>query len=207
MTLSFREAVDQLADASSPRRRAAAKRLRKLQDPAAVPALLAALRREVEKRRTWETQYQMIMALGMCGDDRALPFLKDLAVSRKPAYAATYAALGNAIVRLGRSSDRDTSPIFWCLELDDDHLTDGAFRAMAMLRMVPDDDDISRILRFVEQRDPIDMLRVWPAAAAAGWPREIVHDFLLRCAESGRRDLEEVAKLSISREYRDYQTL
>jgi HEAT repeat protein len=207
MVLNLREAMEQLGDASSTRRRAAAKRLRELRDPVAGPVLLAALQEEIKKTRTWETQYQLIMALGVCGHDPALPFLKDLAVSRALNTDSVYTALGDAIVRLGRSFDDDTSPVFWCMELNHDALVDGAFRAMAMLQMVPNSNDVGRIICFVDQRGSYDMLRFWPAVAAAGWAREVVYDFLRKCADGEREDVAEAAKGSLAGEYRNYQIL
>jgi hypothetical protein len=55
--------MSQLQSPHSPKRRSAAKKLRKLGDPVAGPALLEALKHELPDPRTWETQYQMIMAL------------------------------------------------------------------------------------------------------------------------------------------------
>jgi len=50
-------------------RRRGAEALRDLEDPATAEAIGAALRREVRDSRTWETQYQLVMALGACGDE------------------------------------------------------------------------------------------------------------------------------------------
>lgn len=207
MALSFSEAIEQLESPLSPRRRAAAKRLQELQDVAAGPALLAALRREVTKRRTWETQYQIIMALGVCGYVSALPLLNSIATTGNLAAPSAYTGLGDAIVRLGRKFDDDASPICWCLELGNDFLLDGAFRAMAMLRMIPDDDEIGRIIDFVQRRDPNDMLRFWPVVAAAGWRGEVVHGFLVECAAGPRRDTAEAATSALSGEYGHYRVL
>jgi len=52
--------------------------LRKLQAASAGSLLLTALQREMQDPRTWETQYQMIMALGACGCPPALPYLQTL---------------------------------------------------------------------------------------------------------------------------------
>src|SRR3984957_6504454 len=52
--------MSQLQSPHSPKRRSAAKKLRKLGDPVAGPVLLEALKRELPDIRTWETQYQMI---------------------------------------------------------------------------------------------------------------------------------------------------
>jgi HEAT repeat protein len=74
--------VEQLASPQSAKRRSAAKKLRKLKAAEAGPALLAALERELQDARTWETQYQMVMALGECGHRAALPFLEARAIRR-----------------------------------------------------------------------------------------------------------------------------
>jgi HEAT repeat protein len=66
MALTLEKALIQLSDRASAKRRSAAKRLGKLADETAGPALLHALQREIGDRRTWETQYEMIMALGAC---------------------------------------------------------------------------------------------------------------------------------------------
>ena len=67
--------IEQLQHKSSAKRRAAAKKLRKLKAKEAGPALLAALKNELKDKRTWETQYQMIMALGESGYTESLEFL------------------------------------------------------------------------------------------------------------------------------------
>ncbi|WP_233289190.1 hypothetical protein [Kitasatospora sp. MBT63] len=98
----------QLGHRLSPKRRSAASRLRRLADPAAGPALLEALQTEVRDARTWETQYQMVMALGTCGHRPALGLLRDLA--RRPFEAtAVYVALGDAIVRLSTPEEAAAS--------------------------------------------------------------------------------------------------
>ncbi|MET9364281.1 HEAT repeat domain-containing protein [Streptomyces sp. NPDC006632] len=77
------QAISQLQDRSSAKRRSAAKRLRKLGDPSAGPALLDALRSEVRDTRTWETQYQVTMALGTCGSPSDLSYLRYLVLQRE----------------------------------------------------------------------------------------------------------------------------
>ena len=206
MPLELAEAIAQLTDARSPRRRAAAKRLRALADPAAGPPLLSALEREILDRRTWETQYQMIMAVATCGHQPALPLLRELAL--KPFDATmVYVALGDGIVRLGRDYPNDPAPVDWCLATGNDMLADGALRAVAMLRLTLDAFAIARILNFVSARDPYDGLKFWPAAAAAGWNGRRVKAFLNRCATSPRKDVAEAAKASLQGRYKTYRPL
>ena len=104
------EDLELLKNARSPKRRSAAKRLRKLGDIAAGPELLQALRKEVDDPRTWETQYQLVMALGECRYREALQFLVEMAA--KPLEATMiYVGLGDAIVRLKSQSLNDAAPI------------------------------------------------------------------------------------------------
>jgi HEAT repeat protein len=100
----LRAALDLLRDKRSPKRRAGAKKLRELADPAAGPALLDVLRIEIKDPRTWETQYQMIIALGSSAYEEALPLLRELARARFEA-TSIYVALGDAIVRLARKPE------------------------------------------------------------------------------------------------------
>jgi HEAT repeat protein len=207
VALDYADAIRQLGDKQSSRRRAAAKRLRQLADPAAGGALLASLRVEVPKPRSWETQYQMVMALGACGHTPALQYLKELAGQQFEA-TAVHAAIGDAIVRLGRRHDTDPTPVYWCLELGNDAVADGALRAVAMLRLQFDDNAIERIIGHVDRREPHDGLRYWVAAAAAGWSSgPATREFLTACAEGPRTDIAEVATESLTGHYRRFTIL
>ena len=48
--------------------------------------------------------------------------------------------------------------------MGNDKLTDGALRAMAMLRMVPDDETIAALIDLVARRSRDDGLRFWIVA-------------------------------------------
>ncbi|MGV9938520.1 HEAT repeat domain-containing protein [Streptomyces sp. NPDC003401] len=199
MPLTWDEAVARLAHGRSPGRRSAARRLRRLADPAAGPSLLEALRREADDPRTWETQYEMVMALGVCGHRPALGFLRELA--RRP-YEATmvYVALGDAVVRL--SAPEDTAgALRWCLDSGTPLLADGALRAVAAQRLCPDPATVDHVLDFLAPLDPHDGLRFWAAAAAVEWPGPRVGEFLRACAAGPRADVAEAAAASLRGEH------
>jgi HEAT repeat protein len=185
----------QLSDAHSPKRRSAAKRLGKKGDPAAGPALLEALRAEIQDERTWETQYEMALALGLCGHHEAVPELRELA--RRP-FAATMVqvAIGESLVRLAPDPPEAA---LWCLEQGSDMLADGALRAVARMGLVPRERVVAQILDFVERRPPEHHLRYWPAVAAAQWPGRRARSYLKKCAKGPREDVAEVARASLSR--------
>ena len=200
------QAVEALRGPTDPTRRAAAKRLRRLKDPAAGPALLDALRQEVQDPRTWETQYQMIMALGESGYEPALPALRALA-QRDFEATMLYVALGDAIVRLGGRSGDGAAPVLELMATSNSMLIDGAFRAVAMLRLALDSRTIEAIIDHVASLDPSDALRFWVAAAAAGWSGTSVDHFLAVCATSPREDVRTAALSSQQRKYRRWRPL
>ncbi|MFI9304752.1 HEAT repeat domain-containing protein [Kitasatospora aureofaciens] len=199
MALTLDEAVEQLGHRLSPKRRSAATRLRRLADPVAGPPLLDALEREVRDPRTWETQYQMVMALGMCGHRPALGLLRDLA--QRPFEATmVYTALGDAIMRLS-APEATADSLRWCLDSGTPMLADGALRAVAMQRLRPDTTTIDHVLDLLGPLGPHDGLRFWAAAAAAGWPGPRVQEFLRDCAAGPRTDVASAAASSLRGKY------
>jgi len=125
----------QLRHKASAKRRSAAKRLRKLGLASACPALLDALQHELRDERTWETQYQMVMALGASSCTTALSLLRELAQRRMNA-TMVLVAVGDAIVRLARRFEHDPDPVLEVLGIDNEpSLFDGALRAVAMLHL------------------------------------------------------------------------
>ncbi|MEH6552396.1 MAG: hypothetical protein V7744_20670 [Pseudomonadales bacterium] len=200
------EIVSQLGDNKSPKRRSAAKKLRKLKDADAGPSLLAALENELKDVRTWETQYQMIMAIGECGYKPALPFLSELA---KQNFEATmvYVAIGDAIVRLSIEDERDTSPIFKLLDTGNEMLIDGALRAMAMLKMVPSDGHIEKIINYVAERELNQGIHFWVIAAAPGWSGKKVGAYLDYCAKSPREEITSAVALARKNKYKKWSPL
>jgi HEAT repeat protein len=200
------EAIALLGHARSPKRRAGAKRLRRLRDPRACPALLEALQREVRDRRTWETQYHLIMALAECGCPEALPYLRDLA---EMPFEATmiYTALGDALVRLGRDHPDDPMPVLDLLWSDNEMLIDGAFRAVAMLRLSLSGAAVREIIAFVSALDVDHQLRFWVAAAAAGWRGTEVEAFLRATLTSRHEEWRRAAQASLEHRYLAWRPL
>ena len=198
--------IQLLEDKRSPKRRSAAKRLRKLGDVAAGPALLKRLKTEVLDPRTWETQYQLIMAIGECKYLIALPFLEVLS---KTKFEATmiYVAIGDALVRLKREGRNDIAPVLSLMSSDNDMLVDGAFRAMAMLKMVPSNDAIVAILEFVSKFEIDHGIRFWPLAASAGWHGDNVRKYISECSQSHREDLQHAAKFADEGKYYNWRPL
>jgi len=196
----------ELLSRSSPKRRSAAKKLRKLGDPVAGPALLEALKRELPDTRTWETQYQMIMALAHCGYKEAGPLVQILAHEKFEA-TMVLVAVGDAYVRLRRRSDRDPEPIFELFAVrNDESLLDGGLRAVAMLHMRFEPDVTASILEQVVAKKS-ERLMFWAAAACPGWTGAAVDRFLNQCAVSAREDVRSAAADAKVHRYRKWNPL
>jgi len=211
----FENALSLLAHQYSPKRRSGAKRLRRMGDPHACAPLLDALQREVRDPRTWETQYQMIMALGECRCKDALPYLRELAQTRFESTMISM-ALGDAIVRLARTSEDDPTPVLDIMSTNNLSVVTGAYRAVAVLHLKLTDAAVETIIAFVSQLSvndgtevwfALNGLHYWVAAAAAGWYGPHVEAFLQRCLVSMHENVREVAVSSLDHEYHRWRPL
>jgi HEAT repeat protein len=197
--------IDQLSHASSGKRRQAARRLRGLRHPAAGPPLLEALRRELNDPRTWETQYQMIMALGECQYQKALPLLRDLA-SQPLFHSMVLVAVGDALLRLSRRAPDDPAPLLEIMSTAKAPVIEGALRAVAMLRLKLDDHAVRTIIQYASKPEN-EPRRFWVAAAAPGWRGLDVEDFLHQCSQSGSEETRRAAAAALKGQYLKWNPL
>jgi hypothetical protein len=82
---------------------------------------------------------------------------------------------------------------------------------MALLRMVPTESEIVEVIRIADLPEAVEAvlgypndptgLRKWVAAAAAGWPRELVREFLERCSTTTDHGLKLAAEQSLNGKY------
>ena len=199
----MKELLEQLNDKKSSKRRSAAKKLRKLGDLSAGSYLLEALKKELKDVRTWETQYQMIMAIGECGYVEALPFIFKLS---KKSFKATmiYTGIGDAIVRLSKKNDNDASSALKLFDTDNEQLINGGLRAIAVLRMRPSESEVNELVDFVSKFDINNNIRFWVIAAAAGWEGDKVHSFLKDCENSIQETTRLAVELAYKKKYKNW---
>ncbi len=186
----IKEAIELLHHSTSKKRESGAKRLRKLASPLAGKELLKTLEKEVLDTRTWSTQYHLILALGHSKYQPALTNLTELA-KREFDASVLYMALGDSILRLSILSSTIESALNLIHSYDNFRLTYGAYQAIAMLRLVPDEHSIKEMIRIgsdpkgaeIVRGYPNDKtgLRKWIASASAGWKDELKIDFLNDC--------------------------
>ncbi|MFF3598068.1 HEAT repeat domain-containing protein [Kitasatospora indigofera] len=187
----------QLRDSKSARRRSAAKRIGKLRDPAAGNSLLEALKVEVADARTWETQYEMIIALGSCSYSNAVPCLKSL-VAAGFKFNSLYGAAGNSIIRISLDDGCFEDELRWCLEAARPELIDGALEAMWNERVNLDSTLSRDLVNYLLNQDPYAGVRYWAALAARYWEGEAPLEFLKDCAAGPRDDVATAARESLN---------
>lgn len=116
-------------------------------------------------------------------------------------------ALGDARTRIEWTTERTLTTVDRYMPAGPPAVIEGTFRAIAMLRLIPDDELINRIIAFVMPLDPAHPLRYWVAAASAGWTGLKVDAYLRSCINSSRADLREVATTSLARTYASHRPL
>ncbi|MGW4651520.1 HEAT repeat domain-containing protein [Kitasatospora sp. NPDC004289] len=204
--LTLDEAIKQLEHRQSGKRRAAALRLRRLAEPAAGEAVFAALRRELDDPRTWETQYQLVMAVGACRHQPAAGFLAELA-ARPFEATMVYTAIGDALTRLGLDRGAEDEELRRCLGSGTPLLVEGALRALATVRPPLRHETVEEVLDFLAPLPPGSAVRFWPAVAAVDWSGERVRDFLTACAGDPHAGVARAAQDSLAGRYQDYRPL
>lgn len=209
MASQLEAAIASLGEKSAAKRRSAAKKLRKLGDSAAGPALMSALEAELGNDKTWEVKYHMIMALGECDYKPALPFLKSLTETLSG--GMLHVALGDAIVRLSRSHPNDAAAALELLESGNLSLAQGAMQALAMLRMVPDDNSVRQIIELALKLDldPNEWTIIWLLRALPGWPPELTDALVEKWATAPPQHQQvcSAVELARKRQYRKWSPL
>ncbi|MGL1956834.1 MAG: hypothetical protein OCD00_05895 [Colwellia sp.] len=198
MSEKIQEGLELLKNPKSKKRESGAKKLRKLESIEAGEALLNTLKNELDDKRTWSTQYHLILAIGHSKYEPALTFLKEL-VQQDFEATIIYMALGDSIFRLSILSNSVETSLEEIHRLNDYRIFDGAYQALAMLKLIPDDKSIKQIISIAQdpkgtelvKTHPNDQvgLRKWVASASAGWKNELKDDFLIECDQLGDQHL------------------
>jgi HEAT repeat protein len=199
---SVDDLVQQLRDANSTKRRAAARKLRNAGDPSAAPALVSALSKELMDRRTWETQYQMIMALAVSQPTvEAMSLLEGL--FSRDLEPMVHLAAGDALVRASKSLD---GPVTRALRSGSQARAEGAIRALAMIHGIPGQSTIEFVVKYA-QESAHRQVRFCVASASAGWPDAAVRAFLEECLFDESADTRRAAQASLVRRYLKWNPL
>ena len=191
----------ELQNPKSSKRRSAAKKLRKVGNPNSCLALLEALKKEIQNKRTWETQYHMVMAIGQSGCSCQINDLNNLIklVELEPMVRV---ALADTITRLEGNSDF----LYRAFELKDINLISGALRAMALEQINLPSDLVDKLIDFTLTIEN-DLSYFWIAAAAPGCESPKLKKYLNQWAKSDNEDISKAAKAALENKYLKWSIL
>ncbi|NDV66665.1 hypothetical protein [Bacteroides sp. 224] len=193
-----------LQNSQSTKRKSAAKKVGKNQLTALGDSLYEAYIKERGDKRTWETQTEMILALGRIGYTKALPDL-ELIIDRNEPHDMITIAAARSYVRLKRSDLTDAKPVIDLLKNGKLSVLNGATDILAFDEMKPLEEDIKTIISLLNSKDEKEI-----AIPGLGDPRESLltamskwkdpgsQAYLKRFAESTNRGLKECAELALS---------
>ena len=201
--IEIKSIIEDLSDSKSAKRRSAAKKVGKLGLIEAGDSLFSAWKKEQQDQRTWETQGEMINALGKLGYKKAQDEIYRICKENVEHDMVTIMS-ARAYVRLTRNSIEDSEPVLDLLSFAKFSVATGVFDALGFDRMVFDEDEISSILKYAIEfsyekgfGDPRRGLIV----AAAGWRGSEVSKFLESCLSSSYKVISEAAEKSLRGEY------
>ena len=191
-------------------RRRAAKEIGKAKLTDLGDALYKAYLVEVTDKRTWETQFEMVLALGLIDYRIALEQIEKLVRENKPYDMITRAA-AHSYVRLKRHSINDASPALELLQFGGLSTVDGCLNPLGYDKMLPDVIQIKELIRLGwdlhKHKDRLGRERGYSdpryglAAACAGWDNQLTKGFLEHCIKTGDTPVKYVAENSLKGKY------
>lgn len=202
-TEEISQIADDLQNKLSSKRRSAAKKVGKNQLVQLGNNLYQAYIREREDKRTWETQTEMILALGKIGYSKTLPDLKLIIDKNIPHDMITIAA-ARSYVRLKRINLNDARPVIELLKEGNHSVLVGATNILAFDDMQPSEEQIKTIISILDSKEE-DVISI----PGLGDPRESLifamskwkdlnsQNYLERFKVSKNKDLRDCAELSL----------
>jgi hypothetical protein len=148
---------------------------------------------ERKDKRTWETQCEMIKALGHIDYKNAFKEIGEIVKNNIPHDMITICA-ATAYVQLKRGNINDGKPVLELLEFGGISVIGGALFALAFDQMMPDNETIEKIIkkcwdiqnhkdRIGEEYGTMDY-RKYLAIACANWDKKLTECFLNHCIET-----------------------
>jgi hypothetical protein len=177
----------------SPDRRRAAKAIEKNKIVELGEELYKKYMEERQDKRTWETQWAMINALGAIDYKKSLDIITEIVKENIPHDTITSGA-ARAYVRLKRKSINDGKPVLELLNFGSYSVIGGALEALAYDQMMPDNETIEKIIKICwdihKHKDRVGLeyglgdRRIYLAIACANWDRNLTEAFLNHCIET-----------------------
>lgn len=187
------ELIGKLTSKKSVDRRRAAKEIRKKKLSELGDELYNAFLKERKDKRTWETQTEMIKAIGEIRFKKAIADIETIVKQNIPHDSVTMAS-ATTYVQLKIKSINDVLPVIELLEFGSISVITGALNALAIEQLVPSKNDIEQLLnkswdinkhkdRVGHEYGLIDP-RIYLAIACANWDKDLTKKFLNHCIET-----------------------
>jgi hypothetical protein len=171
--------------------------------------LFQAYLKEQRDARTWETQVEMILALGLLDCKHSLPEIELIVRANNPEDMITYVA-SQTYVRLKRQT-KDGTPCIELLKFGRLSVIHGCLDPLGYDKMVPPIDQIKELIRLgwdlhkhkdrLGQEYGLSDPRYGLAAACAGWDKELTKEFLKHCVLTGDAPVKYAAEHSLKGKY------
>lgn len=194
------ELITELQSQSAPRIRKVAESIARQGVSGYEDQLLEALSSLMLKPKSWQTQSQLIRAIGITGSTKAIPYMKELALLDFVS-AILYRDLGFAICLLEDIHSGKLDYLKSTLSSGNELLMAGACSALLYSKSIPCDKDIIEIIKAISNMETnegqIITPRCYVAAVAYLWPASLTKPFLELCTRSNWSGLVEIAKSSL----------
>ncbi|MDR1317958.1 MAG: hypothetical protein LBK13_13915 [Spirochaetales bacterium] len=161
---------------------------------------------ERKDSRTWETQCEMVKALGAINYKEALETIEETVKQNTPHDMITiYAAL--SYIRLKRQSVQDGNPVVELLNSGNFSVIEGAVMALAYDQMKPDNESVEKIIKLSwdwHNEKGYGDSRKYVAIACWNWDKKLTESFLNHCIETSDQydsNLRDVCQNSLKGKY------
>lgn len=201
------EEINQIANdlesKQSAKRRSAAKKIGKNKLEQLGEELYKAYVKEREDKRTWETQTEMILALGRIGYSKTLDDLK-LIIDRNEPHDMITIAAARSYVRLKRKNLNDAQPVIELLANGNLSVLNGATDILAFDEMHPSEEEIKTIISLLDSKNEKDISirglgdpREGLLSAMSKWNDAASQSYLKRYNESNNKLLKKCAESAL----------
>ncbi len=208
--MTTEEIKTKLHSTKSTDRRRAAKEIGKNEITGFSEELFSKYLVEKKDKRTWQTQVEMILALGLLNHKTVLIEIEPIIRKNNPHDMITYAS-AQTFVRLKRQSLTDAVPVLELLKFGGLSVVDGCLNPLGYDKMQPSNNHIEELIKLCwnlhKHKDRIGQEsgfcdpRYGLVAACAGWEKQLTKEFLEHCILTGDSPVKYVAEKSLKGKY------
>lgn len=184
-----------LTNKASAVRRRAAKNIRKNNLVELGEELYSAYLHERKDKRTWETQMEMINALGKIRYAAVLPHLEEIIEKNERLDAITSSA-ALAYIRITRQSNNDIKPVLHLMEHGNMSILNGVTAGLVYDKMIPSKEEQELLINLFDNM-PLERLhergcfepREKFLSALSQWDKNVTKEYITKYLNDSDRDL------------------